>query len=130
MTNINWQSVEAGDVVEFHDGERITLPPQESDQWDVYHDDGNVTLRIGPECYDGDEILAIYKNGTVGAMSEEERSRLWDKMEAYSINVLNRFPGCSAYEGKLFGVVADGATPLEAVAKCVAAIEAKENADG
>lgn len=132
---IEYLPIEAGDVVEFHDGERVTLPPQERDQWEVFHEGGNILLRIGHGCYDGDEIRAIHKPGTVGAMSHEERSRLWDKMEEYHIDVFSNLRGEHKWTAWASGeILADGngQTRLEAVAKCVAAIEQqqKESTNG
>lgn len=127
---IEYLPIEVGDVVEFHDGERITLPPGELDQWEVFYEDGSVLLRIGHGCYDGDEIRAIHKPGTVGALSHEERSRLWDAMGEHLISVYYAKP--TLVEAFTDGNHATGATPLEAVMKCVAVIEAqaKENANG
>lgn len=121
---IDWSTVEVGDVVEWRNGERMKLPPRELDQWDVFHDDCKPVLRFGHTCYDGDEIRAIHKKGTPGALSHEERSRLWDKMGEHLISVYYAKP--NLVEAFTDGSHATGETPLEAVAKCVAAIEQQQ----
>lgn len=130
-------AAQVGDVLELRDGSKKPIT-----QLRVRYE--NADCRINGKWYwmngcilkDGetlDDIVAIHKRGTVGALSHEERSRLWDKMEEYHIDVFSNLRGEHKWTAWASGeILADGngQTRLEAVAKCVAAIEAKENADG
>lgn len=127
---IDWQNVEVGDVYERKDGEKIEVFACDRDKQSTLYPwilNGHTYAENGQRCviYTTEiDIVAIHKRGTVGALSHEERSRLWDKMGEHLISVYYAKP--NLVEAFTDGSHATGETPLEAVAKCVAAIEQQQ----
>lgn len=130
---IDWSQVEVGDVVEFRNKSReavfechaigcMKFPVVVNCQ--RYTTEGRIDEREEHEF----DIVAIHKPGTVGALSHEERSRLWDKCEEYDIGLSTNDD--ELWEAWDFTHSERAATRLEAVMKCVAAIEADKKEAG
>ena len=128
---IDWSSVEVGDVYETRGGDRVVIEsfsegdcenhlyPIEINEWPF-----TVTGQFDPLTEGPLDIVAIHKPGTVGALSHEERSRLWDEFEEHGIQIA--IHGHDFIAWSVRGHEAIGPTRLEAVMKCVAAIEAQQ----